>query len=49
MSYGIETFLGLGGAADYVPLAALSEVVATIERWGAQFILHTWEPFSVGD
>jgi len=49
MSYGIETFLGLGGAADYVPLAALFAVVATLEREGVQFILHSQELFSVGD
>jgi len=49
MNYGIETFLGLGGSTYYLPVAALSEVVATIEREGVQYVLHTREPFSVSE
>jgi len=49
MNYGIETFLGLGGSTYYLPAAALSEVVATIEREGVHYVLHTREPFSLSE
>jgi len=38
--HGIECILGLGGIPYYVPVAVLSEVVATLEREGVHFILH---------
>jgi len=45
MSYRTETFFGLGGSTYYLPVAALSAVVATVEREGLHYVLHTREPF----
>jgi len=44
--YGIECILGLGGSCGYVPVGAVAEVVATIEREGLHFVLFNREPFS---
>ena len=44
--YGIECILGLGGPCGYVPVGAVAEVVATIEREGLHFVLFNREPFS---
>jgi len=44
--YGTECILGLGGSCEYVPVGAVAEVVATIEREGLHFVLFNREPFS---
>ena len=46
--YGIECILGLGGSCGYVPVGAVAEVVATIEREGLHFVLFNREPISEG-
>jgi len=49
MSHRIETLLGFGSSTHYLPVAALSEVVATIEREGLNYVLHAREPFSASE
>jgi len=49
MNNGIQTFLGLVGSTFYLSVAALSEVVGTIEREGVHYILRTREPFFVSE
>jgi len=49
LSSGIATFLEFAGAADYGPVADLSELVASMRRQEMFFVLNTREPFSIGD
>jgi len=44
--YGIECVLRLGGSCGYVPVGAVAEAVATIERKGLHFVFFSQEPFS---
>jgi len=44
--YGLEFILGLGGVRCYVPIGALTYVLATLEGEASHFVLHNREPFS---
>ena len=47
-THGIQCFTGIGEVPYYVPIAAVREVVGSLESDGVHFILFSQEPFSEG-